>query len=112
MRTVTRRVGRRPLSRRGQAASRVATWAVRVAAAVALAAALAALPRAVALDGEKLDRLGGDVTRAHATIAARKAALTVKRRRVHALKTDPRVIEDIARDDLGMIYPGELVLRV
>jgi cell division protein FtsB len=112
MRTVTRMVGRRPLSRRGQRAGRLATWAARIAAAVALAAALAALPRALAIDGARVDRLTGDVTRAHATIASRKAALTIKRRRVRALKTSPRVIEDIARDDLGMIYPGELVLRV
>ena len=35
-----------------------------------------------------------------------------KRRRIRALKNDPRAIEDIARAELGMTYPGELVIRI
>ena len=29
-----------------------------------------------------------------------------------ALKTDPAAIEDIAREELGLVYPGEVVLRI
>jgi hypothetical protein len=90
-------------------------WALRLGAAGALAGALALAPRLIAADDARhgqLDRLTADLARAHATIAARKAALAEKRRRVRALRSDPRVVEDIARDELGMIYPGELVIRV
>ena len=31
---------------------------------------------------------------------------------VEALRTDRRAIEDHARDELGMVYPGEMVLKL
>jgi cell division protein FtsB len=31
---------------------------------------------------------------------------------VEALRTDPSAIEAHARDELGMVYPGEIVLRL
>jgi cell division protein FtsB len=42
-------------------------------------------------------------------IAADNARLA---RDVEALKNDPGAIEDIARDELGLVYPGEIVLRL
>jgi cell division protein FtsB len=33
-------------------------------------------------------------------------------RRVRALKTDPRTIEQIAREELGLVRPGEIVYRI
>jgi cell division protein FtsB len=33
-------------------------------------------------------------------------------RDVEALKNDPAAIEDIARAELGLVYPGELVLKL
>jgi cell division protein FtsB len=94
-----------------RATGRLGRWSVRLALAGGTIALLACAPRLFA-GGSRLDRLSSDVARAHATIAARKATLAAKRARVRALKQDPGVIEDIARDELGMIYPGELVLRV
>ncbi len=34
------------------------------------------------------------------------------RREIDALRTDPLAIEDLARDELGMVRPGEVVVRV
>jgi cell division protein FtsB len=34
------------------------------------------------------------------------------RRDISALKQDPRAIEEIARDELGMVFPDEVVIRV
>lgn len=34
------------------------------------------------------------------------------RREIDALKNDPGAIEDIARSELGMVRPGDVVIRV
>lgn len=34
------------------------------------------------------------------------------RREVDALKSDVSAIEDIARDELGMVRPGEIIIRI
>ncbi len=47
-----------------------------------------------------------DLTRSIATLQQDNAGLIVE---VHALKTDPDYIEQIARDKLGLARPGEIV---
>ena len=49
-------------------------------------------------------------------IRARRAELTAEnaelRREIDGLRQDPSVIEDIAREDLGMVRPDEIIIRV
>ena len=51
-----------------------------------------------------------DALRAESAALRAKNALTATE--VEALRTDPAAIESHARDELGMVYPGELVLRL
>jgi hypothetical protein len=87
-------------------------WLARGVAVVALAGGLALAPRAVASDGDRLDHMRDDLARVRGLIEARRAEVIERRRRVRALKADRRAVEDIARLELGMVYPGELVIRV
>ena len=89
-------------------------WSARLLAAAVFASGLAYLPYRV-LDGPSADQLvelerERDRVRADIDELARENADL--RRDIAALKEDPRAIEDIARDGLGMVFPGELVIRV
>lgn len=87
-------------------------WAARVGLALVVAVGIGYLPaqlikrdpRAVKLD-DQLARLRSEADE----LAARNAALAHE---IHALETDVGAIEDRARTDLGMVYPGEIVVRV
>ena len=87
-------------------------WIVRLGLALVVAVAIGYLPggllrrdpQAIKLEAQ----LGALDTEAH-ELAAQNAALT---RDIEALRNDVRAIEDRARADLGLVYPGELVLRV
>jgi cell division protein FtsB len=87
-------------------------WATRILIAAAIALAVAYVPWRVSGGGSPADKLHGqlahirDEERALETENARMA------REIEALKTDPHAIEQHARDDLGMIYPGELVMTI
>ena len=52
----------------------------------------------------------------HARVAAEAAAVSVQNERIaaeiEALRTDPEVIERAAREQLGMVRPGEVVLSI
>lgn len=93
-------------------APRLRRWSVRLGLAVVVAIAIAYLPgqllerdpRAVRLS-HQLDELRGEARE----LAAGNAGLY---KEVMALRSDVGAIEDRARADLGMAYPGELVLRV
>jgi cell division protein FtsB len=90
----------------------VRRWAVRIVLAIVVAVAIGYVPggivgrdpRALKLRAQ-LDALD---TEARA-LAAGNAALA---RDIAALETDVHAIEDRARDDLGMVYPDELVVHV
>jgi cell division protein FtsB len=87
-------------------------WAQRIALAVGVALGVAYLPWRVAAGGERIDRLEAQRARVRAEIAALEADNARLERAIRALRSDPQAIEDHARDELGMVYPGELVLRV
>ncbi len=84
-------------------------WSVRLVLALVVAALIAWVP---AGDDDRATRLRGQLD----DLRAEQAALRTKNARlateVEALRTDPKAIEAHARDELGMVYPGELVLRL
>jgi cell division protein FtsB len=90
----------------------VRRWIVRLVLAVVVAIAIGYVPgglvgrdpRAIKLRVQ-LDALDAEAR----VLAAGNAALASD---VAALATDVHAIEDRARDDLGMVYPDELVVRV
>jgi len=90
--------------------SRWRTWALRVylggLALVALVSALDAsgLRKARRLEGEAA-RIEAD----NARLAQESARLS---REVKALRSDPAAMERAAREDLGLVRPGERVYRV
>lgn len=84
-------------------------WSVRLVLAIVVAALIAWVP---AGDDDRATKLRDqlDTMRAEAkTLRAKNARLATE---VEALRTDPKAIESHARDELGMVYPGELVLRL
>lgn len=87
-------------------------WMIRLALAAGVALAVAYLPWRIASGGDGADRLKGQLERIRSEAAALEAENARLAREIHALRTEPQAIEDHARDELGMIYPGELVLSV
>jgi cell division protein FtsB len=85
-----------------------------VALAAALATGLAYLPyRLLDPEGtEALESMRDELLRGKAEMDGLRAENASLAAQIRALKENPRAIEDIARLDLGMIYPGELVIRV
>lgn len=84
-------------------------WSIRLVLALIVAAAIAWVP---AGDDAQAAHLRGqlDAIRAEATtLRAKNAKLAAE---VEALRTSPAAIEAHARDELGMVYPGEIVLRL
>lgn len=88
-------------------------WAVRLGVAALLAFAAAAWPYRLfgGPASAQVDRLGAEVERTRGAARDRRAQLVDLRRDIDALKNQPGAIEDIARRKLGMVMPGELVLR-
>lgn len=87
-------------------------WAIRAALAAAVALAVAYVPWRVAGAGDQADRLAAQLAAIRQEAAALEAENARLAREIRALRTDPAAIEAYARDELGMVYPGELVLRV
>lgn len=87
-------------------------WSTRAVIAAAIALAVAYVPWRIAGGGEKVEKLRGQLAHIREEAAALEADNATKEREIEALKTDPRAIEQYARDELGMVYPGELVMRV
>ncbi len=86
-------------------------WGTRVVLALVVALAIAYLPWRLA-GGDKVARLGAQLAEIKAEAAALEAELVRLDREIRALRSDPAVIEEHARDELGMVYPDELVVRV
>jgi cell division protein FtsB len=87
-------------------------WATRALIAVGIALAVAYVPWRIAGGGDQVERLRGQLARIHDEERALEAENARMARDIAALKTDPRAIEQQARDDLGMVYPGELVMTI
>lgn len=85
-------------------------WTIRGVLALVVAGAIAYIPAGGVDDRAARLRRQLDATRAEAaTLRAGNAELAAE---VEALRTDPGAIERHARDDLDMVYPGEMVLRL
>ncbi len=89
-------------------------WVGRVALAITIALALAYLPYHL-LDGagiRRIPKLERELAETRQAIDELHAENHLHRQQINALKNDPAAIEDLARDELGMVRPGEIVIRV
>lgn len=91
----------------------ILVWGLRATVAGAIALVLSYLPyRVVAEPGErKLLEMQTELVRVRSEIASSKVEMEQRLVHVQALKSDTRAIEDIARQDLQMLYPHEKTLR-
>jgi len=87
-------------------------WLSRAGLALGVALAVAYVPWKIAGAGDRVERLEAQLMRLHDEAAALDRDNARLAREIRALRTDPQAIEDHARDELGMIYPGELVLTI
>jgi len=88
-------------------------WATRVALALAVAVVIAYVPYRITGGGDdRTERLRDQLEDARAESSRLEVANSRLLREIDALSRDVGAIEDRARDELGMVYPGELVLRV
>ena len=90
------------------------SWLVRVALAGGVMILLSYVPyRFVARhDESKLVEMRGELHRVEREISKHETDLAVRRLKVDALKNDTGTIEDIARQELQMLYPHEKALRL
>jgi cell division protein FtsB len=89
-------------------------WLGRVGLAVALAVGLAYLPYRL-LDGTGVSdapRLRDELADTKKEINRLRRENARHRRQIEALKSDPAAIEDIARDEIGLVHKDEIVIRV
>ena len=87
-------------------------WIVRLGLALVVAVAFGYLPGGLLRRDPralKLEAQLGVLDQEARELAAGNAALA---RDIESLRSDVRAIEDRARTDLGLVYPGELVLRI
>ncbi|MFQ5514749.1 MAG: septum formation initiator family protein [Myxococcota bacterium] len=56
--------------------------------------------------------LRGRVERAHARVAALSEERNSLLRKIQSLRSDPFAVEAAARERLGMVRPGEIVIRL
>lgn len=85
-----------------------------MALATGLAIVLAYFPYRL-LDGasaRKADELRLQYQRTVEATRALTAENARLRREIEALKSDASAVEDIARDELGMVRPGEIIIRI
>ncbi len=89
-------------------------WAARVGLAAALAISLAYVPYRLLdpVGTRQIGELRSQLRQTRARRAELEAQNAQYRREIRGLRTDPSVIEDIAREDLGMVRPDEIVIRV
>jgi cell division protein FtsB len=86
-------------------------WATRIVLAVALAVALGYGPhRAAGGADAQIARLAAQLDETRASINEIDRENARLRERVRALKDEPRAIEELARRDLGLVMPGEIVI--
>ncbi|MCB9561730.1 MAG: septum formation initiator family protein [Kofleriaceae bacterium] len=86
-------------------------WLSRAAVALVIALVVAWVPwRASA--GDRIERLRAQLAQTRDESAELEQANAHLEREIRGLRSDPEIIEEHARDELGMVYPGELVIRV
>lgn len=89
-------------------------WLLRALVAGGVVLVLSYLPyRLVAHhDQGKLESMHNELSRVQREIRAHETDLIARRLKVAALKNDTGTIEDIARQELQMLYPHEKALRL
>lgn len=89
-------------------------WAARIGLAVALAISLAYVPYRLLdpVGARQVRDLRSDVEQTRARRAQLELENDQLRREIRGLRDDPSVIEDIAREDLGMVREDEIVIRI
>jgi cell division protein FtsB len=89
-------------------------WAARLALAVALAISLAYVPYRLLdpVGARHVRELRAQQNDTRARNAQLKVENTQLRREIDGLRNDPSVIEDIAREDLGMVREREIIIRI
>lgn len=110
----TQLLGRkRPTSPKAQ--QRRGRWlATRLVLALVIVVALAILPYQ-AIDSDSvamLERMRGNLGGAKERLAAVEAQNARLRTEIEMLRRDPRAVEEFARRDLGMVRPGELLIKI
>jgi cell division protein FtsB len=90
--------------------SRWRSWALRVyLGGLALAALVSALDASGMRKARRLEEEAARIEADNARLAQESARLS---REVKALRSDPAAMERAAREDLGLVRPGERVYRV
>jgi cell division protein FtsB len=87
-------------------------WSVRLVLAIVVATVIGYLPGHVLRRDPRTAKLREQIDALDAEARALVAGNAALRREVRGLQTDIDAIEDRARADLGMVYPGEVVFRV
>lgn len=90
----------------------IRTWSTRLGLAVIVAIVIGYLPAQVMSRDHRTVKLEAQL----AALAAEERQLTEHNaqlvRAIEAMQTDVGAVEARARVDLGMVYPGELILRI
>jgi len=89
-------------------------WAARIALAVALAISLAYVPSRLLdpVGAKRVRDLRSELADTRAAISRISVENDQLRREIKGLRDDPSVIEDIAREDLGMVRADEILIRI
>ena len=86
-------------------------WATRIGLAFALAVALGYGPHRAAGSAEhQIETLERQLAETREATEQTRRDNARLRERVRALKDDPQAIEDLARRELGLVRPGEVVI--
>jgi cell division protein FtsB len=89
-------------------------WATRMALATVMALALAYLPYRL-LDNASARKAQNLREQYQRTLAATRVLAEENERlrhQIEALRSDVSAIEDIAREELGMVRPAEVIIRI
>lgn len=89
-------------------------WLYRIVGAVLLAGLLAYLPyRVHQSDGySRMTRMHEELSELDQRAAALRRENQSLRRDIHRLRGDLEAIDRVARDDLGLVQPDEIVIQV
>jgi cell division protein FtsB len=89
-------------------------WAARVGLALVLAMSLAYVPYRLLdpVGARRVTELERELRDGRARGERLRAENDELRREIAGLRDDPAAIEDAAREDLGMVRPDEIVLRI
>jgi cell division protein FtsB len=85
-------------------------WTIRGALALVVAIGIAYIPSG-GVDG-RAARLRRQLAEVRAEAARLRAVNLALAAETEALRTEPAAIEARARDDLDMVFPGEIVIRL